>query len=581
MTKLVHVSLLATTALAVAAPVASADRYVAFSGSDSGSCQTEAAPCRTIQAAVTKAATGEAVRIAAGLYEESVMTGKRVHLIGHGSGTGAGATRILGQGGNPAIKHHGGGSIMNLHAMAGSNATGAAAIEVIGGETGVARAFKLGGVSAVGGRDTADEHGTPAVFAHQENGGALQLHVVDSDFTQHDDDATTAPVLDLQGAGAVDVRDTTITSDGTDAISATGATTLTLQTTRAAGGLRLYRGPQATVARSRFHALGDALAVSTTSEATKLVAADSVFISSGSGANRVAARVLTTGTGAVDADLVRSTIIARSPTVVAGVRANGAVDVDLRGTVVKAWDTDASATPVDMLADKATVRSTASAYGTRTATGGASIAPAAVTADPQFVNVAALDFRPGFTSPLLDGGPADEPGTTDLDGNPRAQDGDGNCSALSDIGAFERFALGSSSGCPTPPAPPAPAPSPAPPVASVLPSIRPVAPRTSGGPATPPRTAPTDRTMPRIGRTRAVGRKLTFALSEDARVQIAVDRRKPGGWTRAATSTAKHARGTRNVVLPKLAAGNYRIVLRATDAAGNRSNPRTLKISVR
>jgi hypothetical protein len=62
-----------------------------------------------------------------------------------------------------------------------------------------------------------------------------------------------------------------------------------------------------------------------------------------------------------------------------------------------------------------------------------------LTVSPGFVNAAAGDFRLAAGSPLIDAGtpnsvPAD---AVDRDGRPRASDGDGDCTHVPDIGAFE------------------------------------------------------------------------------------------------------------------------------------------------
>ena len=72
--------------------------------------------------------------------------------------------------------------------------------------------------------------------------------------------------------------------------------------------------------------------------------------------------------------------------------------------------------------------------------------------DPQFADAAAGDYRPAAGSPLVDAG-LDAPAlpglpATDLTGSPRLVDGNGDCLARLDLGAFELQA---------PTAPPVPA----------------------------------------------------------------------------------------------------------------------------
>lgn len=58
-------------------------------------------------------------------------------------------------------------------------------------------------------------------------------------------------------------------------------------------------------------------------------------------------------------------------------------------------------------------------------------------ADPGFVNSAAADYRLRPDSPLVDRGFPGEGSTTDVDGQPRPADGNGDGTAVRDIGAFE------------------------------------------------------------------------------------------------------------------------------------------------
>jgi hypothetical protein len=91
--------------LAVASPAAAAgaDRYVAVTGDNSDNdCSNSAAPCLTIQYAVSQADAGDTIHIGAGTYDESVDTRMSLTLSGSGT-TGASATHVTGAGGNPGI----------------------------------------------------------------------------------------------------------------------------------------------------------------------------------------------------------------------------------------------------------------------------------------------------------------------------------------------------------------------------------------------------------------------------------------------------------------------------------------------
>ncbi|MCA9973539.1 MAG: right-handed parallel beta-helix repeat-containing protein, partial [Anaerolineales bacterium] len=87
---------------AAAAPVApsAATWYVnAATGSDGFTCQSPAAPCLTVGAAVTKAADGDAIVVAAGVYVEHLDVSKALTITGAGPALtfldGGGSGRVL------------------------------------------------------------------------------------------------------------------------------------------------------------------------------------------------------------------------------------------------------------------------------------------------------------------------------------------------------------------------------------------------------------------------------------------------------------------------------------------------------
>jgi hypothetical protein len=142
------------------------------------------------------------------------------------------------------------------------------------------------------------------------------------------------------------------------------------------------------------------------------------------------------------------------------------------------------------------------------------------------------------------------------------QDGDGDCTATPDIGAFERAAA----VC----APPTP----------------PVTPATPVTPVTPV-TPAADRTKPVVTKLTVATGRASFTLSETAKVTVLVERSKPGRksgkrcvagrktgarclvWVRVRSLSRAGRRGANNVPLGKLTAGGHRVKLTATDAAGN------------
>jgi hypothetical protein len=74
--------------LAPARPAAAAATwYVATTGSDTNTCQSAGAACRTIMAAIGRAASGDTVTVAAGTYGEILVVDRNVTLAGAGAGT--------------------------------------------------------------------------------------------------------------------------------------------------------------------------------------------------------------------------------------------------------------------------------------------------------------------------------------------------------------------------------------------------------------------------------------------------------------------------------------------------------------
>jgi len=163
--------------------------------------------------------------------------------------------------------------------------------------------------------------------------------------------------------------------------------------------------------------------------------------------------------------------------------------------------------------------------GGGSASGSIDAGPHNLNVDPLFSGPAAGDFSLRPDSPLIDRGSpdplaADEP-TTDLPGNPRVVDGDGDAVAIADIGAFEYVppplpAVGSLA---IPPAPIAP-------VLTAL-SLRP-----ARFAVTHPATA--DAATRRHVRRAAKGTTIHFSLSRSATVAFAVERRVSGHRVRGA-----------------------------------------------
>ena len=208
-----------------------------------------------------------------------------------------------------------------------------------------------------------------------------------------------------------------------------------------------------------------------------------------------------------------------------------------------------------------------------------------MSGDPRFAAPATGDLRLLASSPLIDrGDPAfATPGETDLLGRARSLDGNGDCSARPDPGAYELSSI-----CK----------------------------------AAPPAAAPPTLSNVRLSRTRFTSRKprsprrkrgttLRFTLSEPARVSLLFERRQAGrrvaaGAKRRCVKPRRSNRGkpacVRNVRVGRrsvtgrqganavglsgklrgrpLKPGRYRLTLVATDPGGSRSKPVTRRFRI-
>lgn len=457
---------------AVTPAVASAaTHYVAKTGSsDSGDCTNPGAPCLTIGYAVLQATDGDTIQIGPGAYVESIDTEKVLTFIGAGSGTldGIPATTLIrgplapGADGAPAMVLPHGGEVRSLRAEGGkganesltngeaggagivfdSNAPGLSTLHIddvvaVGGDGGAGEnpvdPFELG----AGGRglDARGQPGEVAVFAtDSEFAGGTGLGLGD------------AIMVRGPGASADIVRSKMETEgfpSGTGIVGFSGAQlsldSVEIDTERF--GAAIYEGSM-TIRRSRILGEFPLEAIASGGTTTMAQVIDSLIISTGG----TAAESESYDAGSTSSlSLVGSTIVGLSSD--AAVTAHreegsGPATVILRNSIARHLPPP-GVPQTDLLANGGVIDATSSSFTTRVEeNGGSASAPGSgsnVTGDPLFIHPRKGNFALQGTSPLIDRGDSSvvQPGELDFAGSPRSLDGNRDCLAAPDMGAFE------------------------------------------------------------------------------------------------------------------------------------------------
>jgi hypothetical protein len=492
-----------------------------------------------------------------------VSTLKELHFVGAGAGTldafnPASQTRILGPsgtGGKTALTMNGGGSVASMQTVGGN----ASSLELAGA------GLALGAVGLGAGVD----YSVSGVVAISGTGGYGNIGLS----AYSSDRAINVTVTGGAVGNAFGLSAARFGSPG-------GSSSLTGVTVRgAADGVSVSAG---TLRIVRTTVVGRiALDLYGTSASARAEAVDSVFATPVSPNEEAAVNIATTGAGNATLIARGSTFLSRNMGASAGIRLfkdpsfSGAMSAELLNTIVRTESSDPDAYDLDARTD-GTISADFSSFTTRrNLTGGTTPAPGSannVFGDPMFTNSATGDLTLQASSPLVDRGDPGlvQAGELDAAGNPRSLDGNGDCVARPDIGAFER-----PDTCP-------PGTSPNPPPANAAPSVTRFT-MTNSVFAPMAARAATTRGKPKRGTT------FRYTLSEAARVTITIQRKLRGRRTRyrrVGRLRAQKQAGRRSTRFSgrlrgrALRPGRYRASIVAADALGARSSARRLRFRI-
>jgi hypothetical protein len=595
-------ALAAALALVLGLPVtaAAATRYVAKGGADAPGCTSSGAPCATINYAVGQANDGDTIQIGPGTFVETVATNKVLSFNGAGAGTLGGipaTTTVRGSvesfAGQPALSLPNGGSVSSLRAQGGTGQNEPATDGDPGGDAILFESAPAGDASlrldqvvAVGGDGgmgkTSDptEMGRAGGGVEMRNGiGAAALSATASEFTGG---------AGLGGGDAIAV-------DGPDASADIVNSKLQTVESLIGGAIVGFSGARLALDSVEIDAFRDGATIyegSMTIRRSRILSAFPVNVTASSGTTsrgEVTDSLLISNQGAAawaesyDAgststlNIVGSTIVALFSG--GAVRASreaesGPSTVTLRNSIARYPAPNPGA--ADLVADGGTIDAAFSSFTTRLEEdGGTATAPGSannIAGDPLFVDPGKGDFVLQGSSPLIDrGNPAlTGAGQLDLAGSPRSLDGNRDCVATPDIGAFE--VTGQGIACDTPPA-----------ISKFGISNKVFAPK--GKKAKRAKSSASGKKVKR-------GTKFTYTLSEAAQVKITIERRKKtkkgkkAKFAKVTTLSGQKDQGRQSTSFSgrvkgkALKPGKYRATITATDSAGQASAPQQLSFKI-
>lgn len=583
------IALAIVAVLLLPAAAAATVRKVEPAGSDSSDCDVVA--CKTVQYTVDQAETGDTVEIAAGTYDETVETSTNLSFVGAGeAATVIHGTDGAGGVGHPAFILSNGGSLNTLRAAGGEGDSVSVGPITTGYDGGDAIVFEPGGlgqteleledvfsVGGTGGSGTLnlEGNGGSALVATATEGGK-SVSATDSTFVAGEGGFLGSANVVVIDGGAMSAKIATSAINTADEFTSgllvsSGASALVESSVVYGFFGAGTEGGSLTVKSSLLEGVLGAIFVTPGSDpSAEALVVDSIVSSEGTTAQ------VTSGSGPGISKLTArgSTIVSDGgPGPAVGVEAETTglpVSAVLRNTI--AIHIPEGAEPErDLVANFATIDAQFSNFSTSiTENGGSAPAPGGGT------NVGG---KPGFApealfltsnSPLIDRGDPSivESDETDIEGSPRSLDGNHDCIAAPDIGAFE--VVGQSSACP--------------PKVDAFPVV-------SGFSITNRKFVPKGKAAPAKASAKGVkrGTKFTYTLSEAARVAIKIERRKPGKSRHYAKVTSigglqRSGKGSTpfsgKVKGRPMKPGKYRATITATDAAGQASVSHRLGFTV-
>ena len=595
-------------------------RFVAKGGSDAAGCTDAGSPCATIGYAVGQAASGDTIQIGPGFFEESVTANVELAFVGGGGGSligNPGGTTIQAPVGNNAIGPAGlklpaGGAVRSLRVQ-GGDGDSSAAPNGEGGGAGIEysssgatpTALRLEDVVVVGG------DGGPGTFIPGPGGmgievrsgpGAVDVTALGSEFAGGEGLGFGEGVVINGLAASADLVDSRIANAESfgNALTVYRGARVTLEGVEAKAlqeVATIYDG-SLTIRRSRLRGNGTALyVVGSNDESPEVELIDSLAVS-----DQVAALYVESEEEAeASAKVLGSTLIGRGPAAVYVEREEGAgpATATLRNSIARHLPLSDIIPPADLDANGGTIDADFSSFTTRREENGGTVtAPGSahnLAGDPGFLDAGNDVFILQNTSPLIDRGDPGivQAGELDLGGAPRSLDGNRDCMAAPDIGAFE--VTGQSVACPVDPKPT---------ISGFGMTNRLFAP--VGG-------AKGGKGRPALSSAKRVkhGTRFTYTLSEPARVAIAVERKTTGRkagrgskarcvkptransnaprcvrFVKATSLTAKEQAGKQSTPFSGLVrgkplkSGRYRASIVATDSAGQASEPRRVSFRI-